>query len=174
MRVRCDTEATMSKHAESHPAKEKMKIRATETLDLESALAHLENILGGMKHGGLRLRSDDNFVDLVPGKTVEVEVSAKQKKGMQHLSLEMTWPFDPSTVSSESEPEAVAPGGEDYGSSIDAPAAESLATIAEGKTCVADRLRDLNKEIEDEEYCAERRFELEFLGGCDCYEVPPC
>ena len=164
----------MTKDADSSHSEGKQKVKARETLDRESALAHLEDVLGGVRHGGLRLRSGDTFIDLVPGQWIEVVVSARQKDGMQRLSLDLTWPFDPSTVRSGAEPEAVAAGSEEYGSSMDATSAASRAAVAEGLACVADQARDLNREVEDEEYCNERRFELELLGGCDCYAVPQC
>ncbi len=143
----------MTKEAEFDPTKEKRKVTARDTVDLEHALAHLEDILGGVRHGGLRLRSGDAFMDLVPGRTVDIEVSAKQKDGTQRLSFELSWKFDPSTVRSEAEP---------------------VTAAAEGESCVTQQVRSIREAIEEEEACAARKFELELFGGCECAEVPSC
>lgn len=69
--------------------KEKLSVKMS--LPYGEAISYMEDLLNSLKSGNIVVKSDDDFVTLVPSATVEIEVKAKDKKGKQHFGFELSW-----------------------------------------------------------------------------------
>lgn len=146
------------------------------TMDFESVLAFLEDVVNSFREKTVCVQRGDDFVTLKPGETIEMELEAVEKKGKQKLSLELSWreevitegeePFKVSCEVPEPAPEPQAEGEEavkageeaqsaptevpDAAKAADAKAVEA-AKPAAGKTATAEipkGLGDMDKKDE--------------------------
>jgi len=69
----------------------KKTINVKTALKQETAVSYLEELVKSIKTGKLVVQQDSDFVSLTPAKTMELEVSASQKKGKEKLTFELTW-----------------------------------------------------------------------------------
>lgn len=62
-------------------------------LSAPQALAHLENLVASLQKGSVCVQVDKEYVvlGLDQAASVDVEISASQKKGKRRLSLELSW-----------------------------------------------------------------------------------
>ncbi len=70
---------------------EKTKISVEQTMAYEDAVAYLEDILASFKSKKIVVQRGEEFLAMIPPETVDVELSAKMKKGKAKLSLELSW-----------------------------------------------------------------------------------
>jgi amphi-Trp domain-containing protein len=70
---------------------EKQKIGVKMSLPFADAASYLEDLLKSFKAGRIVVQKDDEFVTLTPPEQVMVEVEARDKKGKQKFSLELSW-----------------------------------------------------------------------------------
>lgn len=69
--------------------RDKMEIRKVS--ELKEAVKYLEGFLVAMKKGDIKIEQDGSEMILKPAALVEIEVSAKSKKGKEKFSLEISW-----------------------------------------------------------------------------------
>lgn len=69
----------------------KKSISVKTSLKKERAIAYLEELVKSLKANQVCIQQETEFVKLVPGETMELEVSAAQKKGKEKLSFELSW-----------------------------------------------------------------------------------
>ncbi len=60
-------------------------------VEYEKAIEYLEELVKGLKSGTVYLQSEQEYIELSPGKTVMIEASASQKKDKEKFSLELSW-----------------------------------------------------------------------------------
>lgn len=61
------------------------------TMDFESVVSFLEDLLASFKQKTVCVQRGDEFVTLAPGDNIEMELEAVEKKGKQKLTLELEW-----------------------------------------------------------------------------------
>jgi len=61
------------------------------TMDFESVLAFLEDVVNSFREKTVCVQRGDEFITLKPGETIDMELEAVEKKGKQKLSLELCW-----------------------------------------------------------------------------------
>lgn len=71
------------------------------TMDFESVLAFLEDVVNSFREKTVCVQRGDEFITLKPGETIDMELEAVEKKGKQKLSLELSWREDIITESEE-------------------------------------------------------------------------
>lgn len=69
----------------------KEKIEIEKVLDLPTAIAHLENVLSGLRKGSLTLTQGLDSVTLNTPSVLAFELSASRRKEKQKLSIELSW-----------------------------------------------------------------------------------
>ncbi len=71
------------------------------TMDFESVLAFLEDVVNSFREKTVCVQRGDEFITLKPGETIDMELEAVEKKGKQKLSLELSWREEIITESEE-------------------------------------------------------------------------
>lgn len=61
------------------------------TMDFQSVLTFLEDVVNSFRQKTVCVQRGEEFVTLKPGETIEMELEAVEKKGKQKLSLELSW-----------------------------------------------------------------------------------
>ncbi len=61
------------------------------TMDFNSVVSFLEDVVKSFKEGKVVVQRGEEFVTLTPAENMEVEVEAAEKKGKQKLSIELEW-----------------------------------------------------------------------------------
>lgn len=130
---------------------ENVKLSHTSTLDYETALNVLQQVLDIARDGRFMVENDGKAVVVFPAPEVDLKIKAKQKNGRESIAFELAW---------TSVPESQRAG---------VPEAE---TEFEGDVCVAELLARNRAAAEREEAELERRFEQALFGGCGCVEIP--
>ncbi len=77
---------------------------ATGTVDFQSAVALLEDILSRMKQGRLVVGSGDDAVEITPSERVEIGIQVQDTDGIQGLSLDLRWNAGEEGLEKEEEP----------------------------------------------------------------------
>lgn len=67
-------------------------------LEKKQALEYLTELVNGMASGQVFVQNGERYVSLTPGRMLDVEIEAVEKKGKEKLSIELSWGI-------ESEPE---------------------------------------------------------------------
>jgi amphi-Trp domain-containing protein len=70
---------------------DKNKIEVKQVMAYEDALGYLEALVKSFREGRIVVRKGEEFLTLTPPESVEIEVSAKQKKNKEKFSLELSW-----------------------------------------------------------------------------------
>lgn len=112
---------------------EKQKLDVTMTLPYMEAVAYLEDMLESLKSGKVVVQKGTEFVSMIPGDQVTMELGAKSKKGKQKFSFEMSWTEsgEGDLVISGKEPVFAAPAAEAAPEPAEAEAADDKAAEAE-------------------------------------------
>lgn len=69
----------------------KQELKAELAMSLPDVTEYLEAIVAGLREGRVYLEHGGKVLGLYPGETVTLELSAKQKKNRDKLSLELSW-----------------------------------------------------------------------------------
>jgi amphi-Trp domain-containing protein len=68
---------------------------------METAIAHLEELLKGLKAGAVYIQRGDQYVAVKPSKDVTMEVEAVEKSDKEKLTVELSWEKIPAPQPSE-------------------------------------------------------------------------
>ncbi len=71
------------------------------SMDFNSTLAFLEDLVASIKEKTVCIQRGEEFITLKPTDTIEMEIEAKQKKGKEKLSIELSWRQELPKVESE-------------------------------------------------------------------------
>ena len=63
-------------------------------LEQQQAMAYLNELVTGLKTGTVYVQNGDGYVSLSPGKLINIEIEAVEKKDKEKLVIEMTWGRD--------------------------------------------------------------------------------
>lgn len=69
----------------------KQELSVKGNMDFDSVLKFFEDFMDGFKKRTIVVQKGDEFVTLKPADMMEFEVEAKEKKGKQKLSIELSW-----------------------------------------------------------------------------------
>ncbi len=88
------------------------KISHRQLIKKEDAIAYLENMAGSLKSGKIVIERNGQYVSMTTPELMNMEISAKEKKDKNELSIEFSWrkePFVPDiaplNITSEEPPE---------------------------------------------------------------------
>jgi len=88
------------------------KISHRQLIKKEDAIAYLENMTASLKSGKIVIERNGQYVSMATPDLMNMEISAKEKKDKNELSIELSWrkePFVPDiaplTITSEEPPE---------------------------------------------------------------------
>jgi len=70
---------------------EKKQIEFEGTMELEKAIAYLEEMLQCIKQGMVSVECGEQRLTLKPSPVIQFELEAKQKKDKETLSVELSW-----------------------------------------------------------------------------------
>lgn len=114
------------------------KISTKQSLQLKDATAYLEALVASFRAGKIVVEKDGDFLTMIPAEHVEIEISAKTKKGKGKFSMELSWvePEGGPLTISDTEPESVEKNGE--------AAPEEAAHVAPGAELADSAAADAN------------------------------
>lgn len=69
----------------------KQELKAELVMSLPELTQYLEAIVEGLREGRVYLEHGGKVLGLCPGESIALELSAKQKKDREKLSLELSW-----------------------------------------------------------------------------------
>jgi amphi-Trp domain-containing protein len=81
------------------------KISVKQGMAYPDALNYLEALVNSFRKGRIVVQKGEDFLNMTPPEMVDIKISAKQKKGHEEISLELSWnaaakQADPITISS--------------------------------------------------------------------------
>ncbi|MBD3403163.1 amphi-Trp domain-containing protein [candidate division GN15 bacterium] len=63
-------------------------------LEQQQVMAYLNELVTGLKTGTVYVQNGDGYVSLSPGRLINIEIEAVEKKDKEKLVIEMTWGRD--------------------------------------------------------------------------------
>ncbi|MDD4732903.1 MAG: amphi-Trp domain-containing protein [Desulfovibrio sp.] len=81
------------------------KISVKQGMAYPDALNYLEALVNSFRKGRIVVQKGEDFLNMTPSEMVDIKISAKQKRGREEISLELSWnaaakQADPITISS--------------------------------------------------------------------------
>lgn len=81
------------------------KISVKQGMAYPDALNYLEALVNSFRKGRIVVQKGEDFLNMTPPEMVDIKISAKQKRGREEISLELSWnaaakQADPITISS--------------------------------------------------------------------------
>ena len=74
---------------------EKNKVVVEGALELKEVVTYLENLVGTLKAGSVRIQQGLDQVTLKPTAIVDLKIEASEKEGKEKLSIKVSWSKDP-------------------------------------------------------------------------------